>query len=120
RFPLCRPRSLSARRPCSTPPGTTKAACTQHRPPQGGVMRMHGIVVAAAAAAALVFAATDAGAQAQSAAQQQCLNGMTAALAKLAKTQQKAIADCLKAASVGALPAGQTAEQCLTADGKGA
>lgn len=73
-----------------------------------------------AALLAIVLAcATDAGAQTQSPAQQKCLNGMNAALAKLAKTQSKEIAACLKAASAGTLPAGQNAEQCLAADAKG-
>ncbi len=63
--------------------------------------------------------ATTASAQVQSAAQQKCLNGMTAALTKVAKAQQGVITACLKAAATGKLPPGQTAEQCLAADGKG-
>ena len=64
----------------------------------------------------VVAHAADARAQAQDAAQQKCLNAMTGALTAVAKAQQKQIALCLKAAATGGLPAGQTAEQCLTAD----
>jgi hypothetical protein len=82
-------------------------------------MKIRRMSCRAAVAAVLVAIAAGAHAQVQDAAQQKCLNGMNAQLAKVAKTQQKEIAACLKAAAAGKLPAGTTAEQCLTADAKG-
>ncbi|MBX3024346.1 hypothetical protein KF840_05490 [bacterium] len=68
--------------------------------------------------AALLLLTGHAGAQ-LTAGQQKCLNTLNADAAKLAQTQGKENVACLKRATAGALPAGQNADACLLADGKG-
>jgi pimeloyl-ACP methyl ester carboxylesterase len=51
--------------------------------------------------------------------QQKCLNTLNKDVAKLAATQGKENAGCLKRATHGTLESGQTADACLLADGKG-
>ena len=48
-----------------------------------------------------------------------CVNALNKDAAKLAATQGKANAGCLKAAGKGKLPSGQSADECLIADAKG-
>jgi len=74
---------------------------------------------AAAIAAMLVPAATELFAQPQDRDQQNCINRVNKSGSKVAKAQGKATARCLKDASFGNLPGGQTTDQCLTADNKG-
>ena len=69
--------------------------------------------------AVIVATASTVGAQVQTAAQQKCLKAMASALTKVVQAQQARIAGCLKLAATGKLPAGQTAEQCLSADVRG-
>lgn len=51
--------------------------------------------------------------------QQKCINALNKGLEKVAKTQGKDIAACIKNGSKDKLPEGQTIEQCLVADHKG-
>jgi pimeloyl-ACP methyl ester carboxylesterase len=69
-------------------------------------------------ALALLLCATSAAAQLDGD-QQKCVNTLNKNAAKLAKTQGKENVACLKAAGGGKLPVGQSADECLLADGKG-
>jgi cysteine-rich repeat protein len=70
-------------------------------------------------AAAALSVPASAHAQAQDKGQQKCISGMNKAAAKLARTQGKENAGCVKDAGKGKLAPGQNAQQCLTADNKG-
>lgn len=71
-------------------------------------------------AVVMVLSGTVAGAQAQlSTSQQKCLNTLNKGVAKLQQAQAKENLACLKAAGLGKLPAGQSADACLVADGRG-
>lgn len=72
-----------------------------------------------AAAMLLCLAATAVQAQVQSAEQRKCITAMNDVTAKLAHTQLLVGMKCLQTAAKGKLPPGQSATQCLTADGKG-
>ncbi len=76
--------------------------------------RFVGLVVCVAAAV-LSTAAVDAVAQVQSAEQQACINALNKAGTKVAATQAKENAACLKNAAAGVQP---NAQACLTADAK--
>lgn len=77
-----------------------------------------GIAFAAALAALLIFDRGLVLAQAQSSAQQGCINALNKSGGKVAATQGKENSSCIKDASKGKL-VGINAEQCLTADRKG-
>jgi hypothetical protein len=55
----------------------------------------------------------------QSSEQRACINGLHKAGIGVAKAVARNLSDCVRAAQIGALPAGQTAQQCLGADNSG-
>lgn len=66
-----------------------------------------------------LFLALTADAQTQSPAQRKCLGGADKATAKIVDLQWKVASKCLSAAAADKLDAGQSADQCLTADDRG-
>ncbi len=71
------------------------------------------------AAALVVHAARDGHAQVQTSAQRRCITSLNDAGAGVAAAVAAGVATCIARAGTGALPAGQTVQQCIAADDAG-